>query len=65
MKRYTMLSAAGIDKAREVMEVTMGRAKADLVITNGTLLNVYTGNRRALSWTECGDQRRVDSLCWS
>jgi adenine deaminase len=38
-----MLSAAGIDKAREVMEVTMGRAKADLVITNGTLLNVYTG----------------------
>jgi adenine deaminase len=43
MKRYTMLSAAGVDKAREVMEVTMGRAKADLVITNGTLLNVYTG----------------------
>src|SRR4030042_6604622 len=25
------------------MEVTMGRRKADLVITNGTLLNVYTG----------------------
>jgi adenine deaminase len=38
-----MLSVAGIDKAREVMEVTMGREKADLVITNGTLLNVYTG----------------------
>jgi adenine deaminase len=38
-----MLSVAGVDKAREVMEVTMGRAKADLVITNGTLLNVYTG----------------------
>jgi len=37
-----MLSVAGIDKAREVMEVTMGRAKADLVITNSLLLNVYT-----------------------
>jgi adenine deaminase len=42
MKRFTMLSVAGMDKAREVVEVTLGREKADLVITNGTLLNVYT-----------------------
>jgi len=28
MKRYTMLSVAGIDKARDVIEVTMGREKA-------------------------------------
>ncbi len=43
MKRYSMLSTAGIDKTKEVVEVTLGMKKADLVITNGTLLNVYTG----------------------
>ena len=37
------LAIMGIPAAREVMEATLGRAKADLAIVNAKLANVYTG----------------------
>ena len=43
MKRYTLLSQAGLVKAQAVMDVTLGKGKADLALINATLLNVYTG----------------------
>jgi len=43
MTRHGLLSIAGPDKAKELINVTLGKAKADLAIVNATLLNVYTG----------------------
>jgi len=43
MKRYGLLSIEGSDGAQEVINVTLGKEKADLALINGNLLNVYTG----------------------
>jgi adenine deaminase len=43
MKRYGLLSIEGPDGAREVINVILGKEKADLALINGTVLNVYTG----------------------
>jgi adenine deaminase len=43
MKRHGLLSTEGADGAREVINVTLGKEKADLALINGTVLNVYTG----------------------
>lgn len=43
MKRYGLLSMAGTAAAREVQEVILGSAPADLAVTNASVLNVYTG----------------------
>jgi adenine deaminase len=43
MTRRGLLSIAGTEKAKELINVTLGKAKADLAIVNATLLNVYTG----------------------
>ncbi|MBW2106371.1 MAG: adenine deaminase [Deltaproteobacteria bacterium] len=43
MKRYGLLSIGGSDGAQEVINVTLGKQKADLALINGKLLNVYTG----------------------
>ena len=43
MKRYGLLSIEDLDGAREVINVALGKEKADLAFINGNLLNVYTG----------------------
>jgi len=43
VKKYALATEAGIDEAREIIEVSLGHKKADLVFLNGTVLNVYTG----------------------
>jgi len=43
MTRYGLLSIEGSDGAQEVINVTLGKEKADLALINGKLLNVYTG----------------------
>ncbi|MGD2125219.1 MAG: adenine deaminase C-terminal domain-containing protein [Desulfobacteraceae bacterium] len=43
MKRYSLLSVEGNEKARELMDVSLGKKSADLAIINATILNVYTG----------------------
>ena len=43
MRSYGLLSIEGPDGAKKVIDVTLGRKKADLAIINGKLLNVYTG----------------------
>ena len=43
MKRHGLLSTEGADGARKVINVTLGREKADLALINATVLNVYTG----------------------
>jgi len=43
MTRYGLLSIEGSDGAQEVINVTLGKEKADLAFINGNLLNVYTG----------------------
>jgi len=43
MKRYGLLSIGGLDGAQEVINVTLGKEKADLAFINATILNVYTG----------------------
>ncbi len=43
MKNLRLLSVEGIETTKEVMDVTLGRKKADLAVINATLLNVYTG----------------------
>jgi adenine deaminase len=43
MGRHGMLSTGGIEKTRELMNVTLGKEKADLALINATILNVYTG----------------------
>jgi adenine deaminase len=57
MTRRGLLSIGGTEKAKELINVTLGKAKADLAIVNATLLNVYTG--------ELLDnyQGRVDCVC--
>jgi len=40
MKRHGLLSIEGADGAREVINVTLGKEKADLALINGTVLNV-------------------------
>src|SRR3989304_9699465 len=37
------LAIDGVEKAKEVMQVALGRGEADLAIVNAKLLNVYTG----------------------
>ena len=43
MKRHSLLALEGTEKTQELMEVSLGRKTADLAVTHGTLLNVYTG----------------------
>lgn len=43
MRRYGFLSIEGLDGAQEVINVTLGKKKADIAFINGNLLNVYTG----------------------
>jgi len=43
VKKYALASEAGIEEVQEIIEVSLGRKHADLVISNGTVLNVYTG----------------------
>jgi adenine deaminase len=41
--RYGLLSLAGTEETRELMNVTLGKAKADLALIKATVLNVHTG----------------------
>ncbi len=43
MKRYGLLSIEGTEGARRVINVTLGKDKADLAILDATILNTYTG----------------------
>lgn len=43
MTRHGLLSIGGTDRAKELINVTLGKEKADLAIVNATILNVYTG----------------------
>lgn len=43
MIRQGMLSIAGREQTEQVMKVALGEEYADLVVINGTILNVYTG----------------------
>ncbi|MBW2340230.1 MAG: adenine deaminase [Deltaproteobacteria bacterium] len=43
MTKHALLAIAGTEKAKELIDVTLGRTKADLAVVNATLLNVYTG----------------------
>jgi len=47
MKRYGLLSIAGPQEAKRVINVTLGKEKADLALLDATILNVYTGE-----WSE-------------
>ena len=41
--RYGLLSLAGTEKTRELMNAILDKEKADMAIVNATVLNVYTG----------------------
>ena len=43
MTKHGLLSIEGIDRAKELINVILGKEKADLAIINATILNVYTG----------------------
>ncbi|MBN2059078.1 MAG: adenine deaminase [Deltaproteobacteria bacterium] len=43
MKGYSLLTTAGLDKAKKIVDVIWGREKADLVVINARVLNIYTG----------------------
>jgi adenine deaminase len=43
VKRYSLLALEGVEKAQELIEVSLGRKAADLAVTHATVLNVYTG----------------------
>ena len=43
MTRHGLLSIEGTDRAEELINVILGREKADLAVINATILNVYTG----------------------
>ncbi len=43
MKKHGLLSIGGADTTKEVLDVTLGKEKADLALINGKMLNVYTG----------------------
>jgi adenine deaminase len=43
MKRYGLVSIAGPEEAQRVINVTLGKEKADLALLDATILNVYTG----------------------
>jgi adenine deaminase len=43
MKRYGLVSIAGTEEAQRVINVTLGKEKADLALLDATILNVYTG----------------------
>ncbi len=43
MKRHSLLGNEGVPKTRTLMDVALGKERADLAVVNGTLLNVYTG----------------------
>ena len=59
----------GTRDPKELMNVALGREKADLVIVNGTLLNVYTGellDRKSISikgeWIACVGDNPKDMI---
>ena len=43
MTRHGILSVGGTERAEQLINVTLGKEEADLAVTNGTVLNVYTG----------------------
>jgi adenine deaminase len=43
MTKYGLFSTGGTDGVKELINVTLGKEKADLAIINATILNVYTG----------------------
>jgi adenine deaminase len=43
MTRCGLFSTGGTDGVKELINVTLGKEKADLAIINATILNVYTG----------------------
>ncbi len=43
MTKHGLLSIEGTDRAKELINVILGKEKADLTIINATILNVYTG----------------------
>jgi adenine deaminase len=43
MKSFTLLSVAGEERTKELIEVVLGRQPADLAIINAKTMNVYTG----------------------
>ena len=43
MTKHGLLSIEGTDRAKELINVILGKEKADLAIINATILNVYTG----------------------
>ncbi|MFC1532636.1 adenine deaminase C-terminal domain-containing protein [Thermodesulfobacteriota bacterium] len=43
MKRYSLLSVEGVEATKGLMNVALGKEKADLLIINAAVLNVYTG----------------------
>jgi adenine deaminase len=43
LKRLGLLSIAGVKEAGDVMSVALGASHADRVVTNASVLNVYTG----------------------
>lgn len=43
MKRHGLLSTGGIERAKEVINVVLGKDKADMALLDATVLNTYTG----------------------
>jgi adenine deaminase len=43
VKRHGLLTIEGTERAKQVINVTLGKEKADLVLLDATILNVYTG----------------------
>lgn len=43
MKRYSLLTMEGMEKTKGLMDACLGKGQADRAVTNGTVLNVYTG----------------------
>jgi adenine deaminase len=43
VKRFSLLSVEGVERTRALMDVCLGKGQADMAVTHGTLLNVYTG----------------------
>ncbi|MBN1849204.1 MAG: adenine deaminase [Deltaproteobacteria bacterium] len=43
MIRYNLLSVGGVETTKQLMDVALGREKADMAIVNADVLNVYTG----------------------
>ncbi|MFC1863562.1 adenine deaminase C-terminal domain-containing protein [Thermodesulfobacteriota bacterium] len=43
MRRFSLLSIEGVEKTKELMEVTLGKKACDLAVVNATVFNSYTG----------------------